>query len=345
MKKLFLISLIILVSGGILFSGVPSSAKDVIKLGFATKWPERNPILQWTYMPALYEIESKSKGRIKFTLYPNAVLGKPHDHYDIARTGKVDIAEFSPGYMPGRFPLSNLIGLPMCYDHTGNSSRVVNKIVDKVLSKEFTDAHLLDLHRTEHFFLQGNVKVQSLEDIKGLKIRSPSPIVGLAIKALGAEALNLSVTDLYLSLQTGVIDGTVSGSTIIPAFKIHEVTKYLLAFNFGCTSTGLVMNQNSWKKLPDDLKPIVAKAFAKNGFRHAMFAAAAIPDCWGLLKKRAGKGAVISLSPEEKKRWAKILSAMVDKWVNDLEAKGISARAALGFAREACKKKGVTFRW
>jgi len=344
LKKLFLVSLI-LVLGGILLSGVASSAEDVIKLGFATKWPEKNPILQWTYMPAIYEIESKSKGRIKFTLYANSVLAKPDDHYDIARTGKVDIAEFSPGYMPGRQPLSDLLGLPLCFDHTGNSATVVAKIVEQVLHKEYTDAHLLDLHRTEHFFLQGNVKVQALKDIKGLKIRSPSPIVGLALKALGAEPLNLAATDLYLSLQTGVIDGAVSGSTIIPAFKIHEVTKYLLTFNFGCTSTGLVMNLNSWKKLPDDLKPIVAQAFAKDGFRHAQYAAAAIPDAWELVKKRAGKDAIVSLSPEEEERWAKILSSMIDKWVNDLEAKGVPARAALGFAREECKKSGVTFTW
>ena len=344
MKKLIHVALI-LVLGGILFSGGPAHAKDVIKLGFATKWPEKNPILQWTYMPAIYEIEARSNGRIKFTLYANSVLAKPDDHYDIARTGKVDIAEFSPGYMPGRQPLSDLLALPLCYDHTGNSARAVSKIVDEVLIKEYTDVHLLDLHRTEHFFLQSNVKVQTLENLKGLKIRSPSPIVGLALKALGAEPLNLAATDLYLSLQTGVIDGAVSGSTIIPAFKIHEVTKYLLNFNFGCTSTGLVMNLNSWKKLPDDLKPIVSQAFAKDGFRHAQYAAAAIPDAWGLLKKRAGKDAIVSLSPEEEERWAKVLSSVIDKWVNDLEAKGIQAKAALAYAREECKKGGVPFAW
>ena len=58
-------------------------------------------------------VEEKSGGRLKITIFPGSILGKPAHHYDLVKDGIADIAFTTPGYTPGRFPLITVTELPL----------------------------------------------------------------------------------------------------------------------------------------------------------------------------------------------------------------------------------------
>ena len=74
--------------------------------------------------------------------------------------------------------------------------------------------------------------------------------------------------DVYLAMETGTIDGIVTCPPLILSFKLHEVAKHAVVTTFGCVSEGVIMNKESWKKTPDDLKPVVDEVMSQSFPHH-----------------------------------------------------------------------------
>jgi TRAP-type C4-dicarboxylate transport system substrate-binding protein len=180
-----------------------------------------------------------------------------------------------------------------------------------------------------------------LEDIKGLKIRTSGGIIAKTVRKLGATPVTMGISDVYLSLNTGVIDGAILGLSAIPPFKLHEVSKYVLSFGFGGSTDGLVMNKATWERIPSDLKPVLTNALRGAAKRYGIVSDNDRDKIIGLVNKSGGK--IYGLSPAETKRWNGLLKPVADKWVSDMKAKGIPGEKALGIYREECEKNGVAF--
>ncbi len=87
-----------------------------------------------------------------------------------------------------------------------------------------------------------------MEDLKGMKIRSPGGLQTNAIEALGAVPIFMPLGDVYLSMETGVIDGVVTCPALVKAFKLYEVTKHCVPTSFGCVAEGLFVNKKILEK-------------------------------------------------------------------------------------------------
>lgn len=319
----------------------PVLASDVIKLRFSTKWPAGSPFMKICYGPILEEIKQNSNGRINYEVYASGALARPTEAYDAVRTGKADIAEFTTGYTPGRFPLTDVLSLPILFPDTKTVVEVSSAVFDRILKQEYMDTQTFVVWRVENFLYFGSKEVRTLEDIKGLKIRTPGGIVTKVLKKLGATPITMGVPDVYLSMKTGVIDGCITGYSAIVPFKLQEVVKYVLEFSFGGTTDGMIMNKSAWQRLPNDLRPIVRAAGRKGGLRMALMSDGGRAKFKKALAEAGAK--TYSLSPEEYKRWNKILKAVADEWVAEMTAKGLPGEQALNIYREETRKKGVEF--
>ena len=94
-----------------------------------------------------------------------------------------------------------------------------------------------------------------MDDFKGLKIRSGSGIQGQAISALGATGVSMAGGEVYMALQTGVIDGAITGIDVVIDRKFYEVCKYALKLPIYGGAFVLLMNKETWnessKRPPD----------------------------------------------------------------------------------------------
>ena len=151
----------------------------------------------------------------------------------------------------------------------------------------------------------------------------------------------MPVPDLPQALSKKVVDGALIPWEIIPPLKLQEVTKFqiegLNKVRFGTTTFQVSMNKNSWAKLPPD----VQKAFdANNGEARWREVGKVWTDSEeggiGMATKRGNKH--VQLSEAELAQFRQKLEPVVQRWVDEVKAKGIDGNALVTKARALIAK-------
>jgi len=289
--------------------------------------------------PMLEELKKKSKDKITSTLYAGGALGKGPEHFDIVAKGLSDMGYFTATWTPGRFPLTDVLSLAGWVDGKDIATDIGNAMYKRILNQEFSGVKMVELNGCIQSFLWTKKPVKTLGDVKGLRVRSPGGHQTNYIKALGAEPIFMPLGDVYMAIEMGTIDGIVTCPPQVIAFKLHEVAKYGLVATFGCVSEGVIMNQESWNKTPDDLKPIIddvchnpyhtTGGLTRNAYKNMM---KEITD---------KKVELYNLAPKEAERWYERFRDVTRKWVADLEAKGLKAKEVVRMYNEECEKRGI----
>lgn len=313
------------------FSGVTNAKaadeKKSIHLKFSTWHPPVSREVKTVWIPMLEELKKRSNGRITYTLYAGGALGKGPEHFDIVKNGLSDMGYFTATWTPGRFPLTDVLSMAAWVDGKDLAANIGNQVYAKALEKEFKDVKVLELNGCIQAFLWTTKPVHTLEDLKGMKIRTPGGMQTNYIKSLGAEPVFMPLGDVYLAMETGTIDGLVTCPPLVLAFKLYEVAKYGVQATFGCVSEGVVMNKKSWDRTPKDLQKIiedvVGNPFATtHGLDKKTYAQ--------MMKEIEGKGVkVYQLPPKEEERWFARFQNVTREWVAALEKQGKPAKEAV----------------
>lgn len=327
-----------LLGGLTLGMGTSQAADSTMNIKFSTWHPPASREVKTVWMPMLEELKKRSNGRITYTLFAGGALGSGPEHFDIVKNGLSDMGYFTATWTPGRFPLSDVLSLATWTEGKDVSTTIGNKMAEEILHKEFEGVKVLELNGCIQAFLWTKKPVKSLEDVQGLKIRSPGGHQTNYIKSLGAEPVFMPLGDVYLALETGTIDGLVTCSPLVLAFKLHEVVKHGVVATFGCVTEGVVMNQKSWDNTPDDLKPIIQEVVG-NPFAttHGLDR-----DAYGkMIQDIKDKGVTLyELPAAEQARWSEKFQEETKKWVADLEAKGLAAKDAVVMYNKIAEESG-----
>lgn len=279
--------------------------------------------------PWAKKVEKLSGGSLKIKIYPARQLGgTPPAYYKMVKTGIADISVFSPNYAPRIFPRTSVIEQPVPPENSQHATRILHALFDKYIAPEYKDIKFLGIYTVDSFIAITKSKpIRKLEDIKGLKIRSPSATQNEIIKTLGAVPVNIPITGVFTAMDTGVIDGMTVGSSAVFSFKIADVGRYYTyGTPFSVTSNAIGMNKKVWnslsaahKKIIDDttgydFSMIGAKAYdAKNAAAQAFIA------------KRDNLHR-IDLSAAEQERFRKAAEPVVNAWIAKMEKQGIPGR-------------------
>lgn len=317
-----------------------AQAKEVYKFRLSSFTPPMHFMNKGILEPWIKQVAAKSGGRIEIKLFPGSALGKPRDQYDMAVRGVCDISWGILAYMPGRFPLSTVVELPFMVPNAEIGSRTMWTLYQQgYFGKEFEDVHLLSLATPPPMDLHTrNKKVETLADLKGLKIRTPSPMIGELITRWGGVPVGMTLNEVYLSLERGVIDGVFLDPLTFLGIRANEVTKYHTKVGISTTPVFFAMNKKAWNKLPPDLQKVMTEltglywSVDLNG----KMADRAVAATWKKLEK-AGHG-VITLSPAEKAKWVKAAQPAVKQWIEAMNAKGLPGQKVYEHA-EALKNK------
>ena len=323
----------------LLFFASGAMAQSKMHIKFSTWHPPvaREGKTVWT--PMLEELKKRSNGRITYTLYAGGALGKGPEHYDIVAKGLSDMGYFTATWTPGRFPVSDVLSLAVLVGGKDIGTDIGNAMYERILHTEFPGVKMIELNGCIQAYLWTRKPVKSLEDCKGLRIRSPGGHQTNYIKSIGAEPVFMPLGDVYLSLETGTIDGLVTCPPLVLAFKLYEVAKYGALATFGCVTEGVIMNQKSWDKTPSDLKPIILEV-CSNPFRTTGGLNNDVYET--MMKEIKGKGVnLYSLPDNEANRWYRGFQEETKKWVAGLEAKELPAKKAVIMYNEECDKRGI----
>ncbi|MDP2410269.1 MAG: TRAP transporter substrate-binding protein [Pseudolabrys sp.] len=277
-----------------------------------------NPITPWAKTVA-----DRSGGKMTVRLFPSMQLGgKPPELYRQMEQGIADIVFTLPGYTSGDFPMLSMSELPGTADNAEDGTRKLWANA-KLFEKELTAAKVLMLWNSDTAGLMSREKpIRTLEDMKGMRIRTPSAAQSAQLEALGAIPVSMPVTQIYNSLERGVIDATMIPLSAMLDFKLIEVVKHLtIDAPLGRSPFLVSMNRKRYEGLSADLKKIIddttglemslggARSYDKKNVEAVAFAK----------KERE----VYSLPAAEQKRWLEAFKPVIKKAAEDNDKKGL----------------------
>jgi len=156
--------------------------------------------------PWAQKVSEESDGRIKFELYPAMQLGgAPPELYDQAKDGVVDIIWTVLGYTPGRFPKSEVFELPFMTPNGEAGSAAFYNYVMANSADEFAGVHVIALHTHGPGLFHSKNPINSLDDLKGMKVRGGSRIISSMLGLLGAEPIGMPVPQVTEALSKGCL--------------------------------------------------------------------------------------------------------------------------------------------
>jgi TRAP-type transport system periplasmic protein len=278
-------------------------------------------------------IEKRSNGRVKMTIYQGS-LGSPRDAWDMVTSNTVQFAWTGDLYNPGRLKIAQMVALPFEVPNVRVAQRIMNELLKAGYLKEMTDnlkpLYFLPTYPIGLFWK--DKKVTTLEGFKGMKIRCGTGLQGDALKKLGASTVSLPGSEEYMSLQTGVIDATITGINIAIHRKINEVSKYAMReppLFFGILF--MTMNKKTWNSIPQDLKDIIEDEANKISSTQIGEIVNQEEAMW---KEYSKNVEVYSLSPQEQDRMRKAIGDLPERYAADLSAKGLPGKEALSLIRK-----------
>ena len=279
------------------------------------------------FLPLGEQIAEATGGATTIRVYPGGELGKgPVNQYDRVLDGVADIVYALPGYTASQFKKTLLVELPGVVPGNEDITKKMWNNID-VIGDEFRRTKLLGLWSAEPAkLLMAEKKIEKLSDLAGLKIRVPSKNTGRVIEAWGATAVSMPITQVYQSLETGVVDGVLVDTSVLTSFKLGEVVKYVTTGMDGSNSLFmLVMNRDSWDGLDADtqakLEGLTGADMSQGG--HVTMSTAGVK---ALEKWEAGGGEVIRLSADVAAEFDAASSALAAEVIAELEADGINAK-------------------
>lgn len=288
-------------------------------------------------------VEQDSGGKIKIDIFPSMQLGgTPPQLYDQARDGVVDIVWTLPGSTAGRFPSTEVFELPFVGARRGIvNAKAAQEFANSHLAKETSDIKLLSFWCHDHGLIHANKQVKTMEDLKGLKLRSPTRLAGEALKALGATAIPMPIPQVPESLAQRVIDGCVVPWEVVPAIKLDELVKFHTEIpgspTFYTASFFLAMNKAKYEGLPADLKAAIDK---NSGMKFAELAGNMWDDAGALVLERVKKrgNTISAITEEEKAKWIKVTAPVIDGWIKQVKDKGLDGAKMVEEARALVAK-------
>lgn len=310
-----------------------ASAADTIKLKFAYFMPTKHT-LHRVFAAYAKEVKELTDGRVEITLYPGGALGKPRDQWDMALGGITDLTFFMPGYTAGRFPRSTVFDLPLI----GGGSCTVNTaiahgIYDDYIAQDYKDAKMMFFFVSEPFTIHtSKKKISSMADLQGLKIRSSGAEQSATLKQLGASPVTMPITEVYTSLEKGVLDGVFTAFTAMVSYRLYDVTKYSIMAGLSATPMAVAMNMEKWNSLPQDIQEILNTLNRRYAFECAM---AYDADRVKALQRAKSLGKeIVNLPPGELQKWEDAFAPIYDQWGQDMKSKGIPGQEMLTEIRQ-----------
>lgn len=311
----------------------PSEAKT-INLKFATFFSPKHNMQVDVWEPWAEKIKKQSNGQVTVTMFPGGALGKPGDHYSLVEKGLADIVYILHDYTPGRFPMTTVFELPFMAPNSAKTSTAMWKTFEQLpeLQKEYNKVKVLALfcHPPGHFHTTKK-PIKSIEDLKGLKVRTVSPAVTDALKLFGSIPVEMPITETYTALERGVVDGTVIDWGGFRIFKLDDLTKYSTVTDFYVVTMAVLMNKRKWNKLPENIKTILSE---NTGQSLSKWCGDAYDSLDGPSRMRVKEKGIeiIELPETAKDKLRQQTMVQRENWVKTMTAKGYPGQKVLDTA-------------
>lgn len=205
------------------------------------------------------QLEERSQGRIKLQTYPSEQLAKEIEAIRMIQAGVIDMTTTS-ALLSNWTEIMTFCEMPFLMDSVEDVDEMLNGPVGARIRSEMvtkTGLRPVGYFQAGARHLTSNRPIRHPDDLQGLIIRIPSiPAFITAWDALGAKTTPIAFSEVFTSLQQGVINAQENPLPLTKMLAMHEVQDYvnLTSHVFGWTYP--VIGENQFNEMPADLQEI-----------------------------------------------------------------------------------------
>lgn len=292
-----------------------SFAADVITIKFSHVVARDTPKGQAADLFAQKAAEYTG-GKVKVEVYPNSTLYKDKEEMEALQLGAVQmLAPSLAKFGPLGVKEFEVFDLPFIFDDYDDLHVVTQGPVGKLLMGKLDAKGIKGLAFWDNGFksFSANTPIRTPADLKGKKMRiQSSKVLEEQMRALGALPQVIPFSEVYQSLQTGVVDGTENPISNVYTQKMHEVQKFLSLTRHGYLGYAVIVNKPFWEGLPSEVRSQLERAM-KEATLQANTTAEKQNDADLELIRKSGKTQVTVLSKEERLAFKKALISVHQK--------------------------------
>jgi len=266
-------------------------------------------------------IEEESNGRVKFEIYPSAMLFKSPEAIEAIQRGNLEMSAIVNSYFMALTPKVGIFELPFAFPER---KLLYESIDGEIAAKAFApleDKNMKIIGAMDYSYIDitnSKKQIRSINDLKGLKIRAYSAILGDTLTALGASPMFIPGIEVPTALQQKVVDGACSGPDSFVYQKYFEFQKYLTISEHVHCLIDLVVSKKWWDGLPDDIRSLMERIIKEELIKQRSVAIEEEKQNIQTLKE---KGMDVYVIPkEERKVWKQATQSVWDKHKEDIGA-------------------------
>ncbi|MBM4763367.1 TRAP transporter substrate-binding protein DctP [Bacillus sp. B15-48] len=262
-----------------------------------------------------------SDGRIQFEWYPAEQLGKLADFFTMTNNGVTDIGMFTASVFNNEMPLMNKItGLPGLFGSAYEGTMALHAVSKQspMLESDFLRHGVRPLLAattpTFNFYSKG-VKVNKPADLKGLKVRVSAGTLSEIIQKAGGVPVTIPSPDIYEAYDKGAFDVLMNLAGSDEVHGIRELSQWgTRNLNFASGTTGLMINEELWQSLPQNIQNILLEAgdyVAEHGSTNYQNDITEREEKW----IANGDVPLHDLTEEERAEWQKLFDDFAQKFI------------------------------
>ena len=293
--------------------------------------------------PWAEKVQKESNGRIKIDIFPAMQLGgAPPQLIDQVRDGVADIVWTLPGYTPGRFPKIEVFELPFMHSTAVATNKALWDFEQKH-GDEFKAFKIIAYHVHAGQLFHSATPIRKVDDIKGLKIRTPTRTGGWLIEAMGATPVGAPVPKIPEMLSKRVVDAVLIPYEVTIPLKVHEMVDFHITLDdpiyqrLNTSVFVIAMNKAKYDSLAPDLKKVIDN---NSGASQSEWIGKVWTEIEGPGEKlAASSGELIKLPKAEVAKLRKLVEQPVaDRWIAEVKGKGVDGAALYKEARALLEK-------
>jgi len=222
----------------------------VIKL--ATLAPEGSSWMK-TFNQLNSEVIKKTENKVQFRIYPGGVMGDETDMLRKIKIGQIQGAALTSGGLSAIFREIDVFQVPFLFQKYEEVDFVLRKM-DSFFRKGFEHNGYILLGWSEagFIYLMSTVPISSVADLKKAKvwIWEESPMSKAIFDEAGVSAIPLSIPDVLVGLQTGLVDVVYTPPTGAISLQWFTKIKYMTDVPLAYVVGGIVIRKDIYKQIP-----------------------------------------------------------------------------------------------
>jgi len=231
------------------------AAAEKIAISFGYPGPLTSQVHVKGVEPWLHKVEQDSAGEVEWKIFAGGSVGTFKNIYDRLLNGVVDTCYGLFGELAGQFPKSDVVTLPFETRSSYEAGLALYRLYSTgITADEFAKVKVVGFGRYPYAVMHSRKPINGLADLKGMKMSAFSRISSQVIENLGGVPVTMPVSDVYQSLQRGLIDTTVTAWVALGTYKYHEITKFNMEAPISSNHAFLFMNKDSYAKLSGKAK-------------------------------------------------------------------------------------------